>query len=107
MQGIVFGDMMSRSEGLSEDCLYLNVWTPAKKNTQNLPVLVYFYGGGNVAGDGSEPRYDGESMSRKGVVVVTCNYRLNIFGNMAHSELSAETSYKGSGNYGYYDQLAA
>lgn len=107
MQGIVFGDMMSRSEGLSEDCLYLNVWTPSKKNTQNLPVLVYFYGGGNVAGDGSEPRYDGESMSKKGVVVVTCNYRLNIFGNMAHSELSAETSYKGSGNYGYYDQLAA
>jgi para-nitrobenzyl esterase len=107
MQGIVFGDMMSRSEGLSEDCLYLNVWTPAKKNTKNLPVLVYFYGGGNVAGDGSEPRYDGESMSRKGVVVVTCNYRLNIFGNMAHSDLSAETSYKGSGNYGYYDQLAA
>ena len=107
MQGIVFGDMMSRSEGLSEDCLYLNVWTPAKRNTKNLPVLVYFYGGGNVAGDGSEPRYDGESMSKKGVVVVTCNYRLNIFGNMAHSELSAETSYKGSGNYGYYDQLAA
>ncbi|WP_395767540.1 carboxylesterase/lipase family protein [Aquirufa sp.] len=107
MQGIVFGDMMSRSEGLSEDCLYLNVWTPAKKNTQNLPVLVYFYGGGNVAGDGSEPRYDGESMSKKGVVVVTCNYRLNVFGNMAHSELSAETAYKGSGNYGYYDQLAA
>jgi para-nitrobenzyl esterase len=99
--------MMSRSEGLSEDCLYLNVWTPAKKNTQNLPVLVYFYGGGNVAGDGSEPRYDGESMSKKGVVVVTCNYRLNVFGNMAHSELSAETAYKGSGNYGYYDQLAA
>jgi para-nitrobenzyl esterase len=83
------------------------VWTPAKKNTQNLPVLVYFYGGGNVAGDGSEPRYDGESMSKKGVVVVTCNYRLNVFGNMAHSELSAETAYKGSGNYGYYDQLAA
>jgi para-nitrobenzyl esterase len=107
MQGIVFGDMMSRSEGLSEDCLYLNVWTPAKKNTKDLPVLVYFYGGGNVAGDASEPRYDGESMSKKGVVVVTCNYRLNIFGNMAHSELSAETSYKGSGNYGYYDQLAA
>jgi len=107
IQGIVFGDMMSRSDGLSEDCLYLNVWTPAKKGTKDLPVLVYFYGGGNVAGDGSEPRYDGESMSKKGVVVVTCNYRLNIFGNMAHPELSAETSYKGSGNYGYYDQLAA
>lgn len=107
VQAVVFGDMMSRSAGLSEDCLYLNVWTPAKKNLKNLPVLVYFYGGGNVAGDGSEPRYDGETMAKKGIVVVTCNYRLNIFGNFAHPELSAETSYKGSGNYGYYDQLAA
>lgn len=107
MQAVVFGDMNSRSNGVSEDCLYLNVWTPAKRNTKDLPVLVYFYGGGNVAGDGSEPRYDGESMSKKGIVVVTCNYRLNVFGNFAHPELSAESSYKGSGNYGYYDQLLA
>jgi para-nitrobenzyl esterase len=107
MQSIVFGDMNSRSNGLSEDCLYLNVWTPAKRNTKDLPVLVYFYGGGNVAGDASEPRYDGESMAKKGIVVITCNYRLNIFGNFAHPELSAETSYKGSGNYGYFDQIAA
>ncbi|MFM1912214.1 MAG: hypothetical protein RIR51_52 [Bacteroidota bacterium] len=107
VQGIVFGDMHSRSAGLSEDCLYLNVWTPAKESQKNLPVLVYFYGGGNVAGDGSEPRYDGEHMAQQGIVVVTCNYRLNIFGNFAHPELSAETSYKGSGNYGYMDQLAA
>ncbi len=76
MQTIVFGDMNSRSDGLSEDCLYLNVWTPAQRNTKDLPVLVYFYGGGNVAGDASEPRYDGESMAKKGIVVVTCNYRL-------------------------------
>lgn len=107
MQTIVFGDMNSRSNGLSEDCLYLNVWTPAKRNTKDLPVLVYFYGGGNVAGDASEPRYDGESMAKKGIVVITCNYRLNVFGNFAHPELSAETSYKGSGNYGYFDQIAA
>ncbi|MCU0469950.1 MAG: carboxylesterase family protein [Arcicella sp.] len=107
MQKLIWGDMNSRSNGVSEDCLYLNVWTPAKRNTKDLPVLLYFYGGGNVAGDGSEPRYDGESMAKKGVVVVTCNYRLNVFGNFAHPELSAETSYKGSGNYGYYDQLAA
>lgn len=107
VQAIVFGDMHSRSAGMSEDCLYLNVWTPAKRNDKNLPVLVYFYGGGNVAGDASEPRYDGESMAKKGVVVVTCNYRLNIFGNFAHPELSVESAYKGSGNYGYYDQLAA
>jgi para-nitrobenzyl esterase len=107
MQKLVFGDMSSRSNGLSEDCLYLNLWTPAKRNTQGLPVLVYFYGGGNVAGDGSEPRYDGEAMAKKGIVVVTCNYRLNIFGNFAHPELSAEAPYKASGNYGYLDQLAA
>ncbi len=107
VQPVVFGDMNSRSNGLSEDCLYLNVWTPAKRNTKDLPVLLYFYGGGNVAGDASEPRYDGESMAKKGIVVITCNYRLNVFGNFAHPELSAETSYKGSGNYGYYDQIAA
>lgn len=107
MQKIVFGDMNSRSNGLSEDCLYLNVWTPAKRNTKDLPVLVYFYGGGFVAGDGSEPRYDGESMAKKGIVVVTCNYRLNIFGFLAHPELSAESPYKASGNYGLLDQVAA
>ncbi|MFN4084618.1 MAG: carboxylesterase/lipase family protein [Spirosomataceae bacterium] len=107
MQTMVFGDMKSRSNGVSEDCLYLNVWTPTKRNTPPLPVLVYFYGGGNVAGDGSEPRYDGEAMAKKGIVVVTCNYRLNIFGNFAHPELSAESPTKSSGNYGYLDQLAA
>lgn len=107
MQPPVFGDMNFRSNGMSEDCLYLNVWTPAKRNTKNLPVLVYFYGGGNVAGDASEPRYDGESMAKKGIVVITCNYRLNVFGNFAHPELSAESKHKSSGNYGYFDQLAA
>lgn len=107
MQTIVFGDMKSRSDGVSEDCLYLNVWTPAKRNTKDLPVLLYFYGGGFVAGDASEPRYDGESMAKKGIVVVTCNYRLNIFGFLAMPELSAETSYEGSGNYGLLDQVAA
>lgn len=107
MQTMVFGDMKSRSNGVSEDCLYLNIWTPAKRNTKNLPVLVYFYGGGNVAGDASEPRYDGESMAKKGIVVVTTNYRLNIFGFYAHPELSSEADYKASGNYGLLDQNAA
>lgn len=107
VQAIVFGDMNSRSNGLSEDCLYLNVWTPAKRNTKDLPVLIYFYGGGFVAGDGAEPRYDGASMAKKGIVVVTVNYRLNIFGFFAHPELSKEASYKGSGNYGLLDQHAA
>jgi para-nitrobenzyl esterase len=107
VQGIVFGDMMSRSSGMSEDCLYLNVWAPASRNNKDLPVLVYFFGGGFVAGDGSEPRYDGASMAKKGIVVVTVNYRLNIFGFFAHPELSKEASYKGSGNYGLLDQHAA
>jgi para-nitrobenzyl esterase len=107
MQTIVFGDMNSRSDGVSEDCLYLNVWTPAKRSTKDLPVLVYFYGGGNVAGDASEPRYDGESMAKKGIVVITCNYRLNIFGNFAHPDLTKEAAYKASGNYGLLDQVAA
>jgi para-nitrobenzyl esterase len=107
MQTMVFGDMNSRSKGVSEDCLYLNVWTPANMDTKDLPVLVYFFGGGYVAGDASEPRYDGESMAKEGIVVVTTNYRLNIFGFLAHPELSAEASYKASGNYGLLDQNAA
>ena len=107
VQGIVFGDMNARSNGISEDCLYLNIWTPATRKTTGLPVLVYFYGGGFVAGDGSEPRYDGASMAKKGIVAVTVNYRLNIFGFLAHPELSAEAPYKASGNYGLLDQTAA
>jgi para-nitrobenzyl esterase len=107
MQTNVFGDMKSRSDGVSEDCLYLNVWTPAKRNTKGLPVLVYFYGGGFVAGDASEYRYDGESMAKKGIVTVTVNYRLNVFGFLAHPDLSAESPYKASGNYGLLDQYVA
>lgn len=107
MQKLIWGDMNSRSNGVSEDCLYLNVWTPATRKTTGLPVLLYFYGGGYVAGDGSEPRYDGESMAKQGIVVVTCNYRLNIFGFLAHPDLSAEAPYKASGNYGLLDQVAA
>lgn len=107
VQGIVFGDMGSRSKGMSEDCLYLNVWSPAKPKTTGLPVLVYFFGGGFVAGDGSEPRYDGAAMAKKGIVVVTVNYRLGLFGFFSHPELSKESPYKGSGNYGYLDQAHA
>jgi para-nitrobenzyl esterase len=107
MQPPIFGDMVFRSDGVSEDCLYLNVWTPAKSGKERLPVLVYFYGGGFVAGDGSEPRYDGESMARKGIVAVTVNYRLNVFGFLAHPELTKESPYHGSGNYGLLDQSAA
>jgi para-nitrobenzyl esterase len=107
MQTVVFGDMNSWSDGVSEDCLYLNVWTPANRNTKGLPVLVYFYGGGFVAGDGAEPRYNGESMAKKGIVALTVNYRLNVFGFLAHPDLSAEAPYNASGNYGLLDQMAA
>ena len=107
MQRAVFGDMGFRSNGMSEDCLYLNVWTPAKSGRERLPVLVYFYGGGFVAGDGSEPRYDGESMARQGLVAVTVNYRLGPFGFMAHPELTGESPQHASGNYGLLDQHAA
>lgn len=107
IQKHMWDDMLFRSAGLSEDCLYLNVWTPAKAKEKNLPVLLYFYGGGHVAGDGSEYRYDGESMAKEGIVVVTVNYRLNLFGYFAHPELSKEAPYKASGNYGALDQSAS
>lgn len=107
MQKPVFGDMGFRSDGMSEDCLYLNVWTPAKSANAGLPVMVYFYGGGLVAGDGSEPRYDGESLATKGIVTVTVNYRLGIFGFFSHPELTKESAHHASGNYGYLDQHAA
>jgi para-nitrobenzyl esterase len=107
MQLPLFGDMSFRSNGMSEDCLFLNVWTPAMSDEARLPVLVYFYGGGNVAGDGSELRYDGARLAHKGIVVVTANYRLNVFGFFAHPELTAESPQHASGNYGYLDQTAA
>ncbi|GHA43285.1 carboxylic ester hydrolase [Salinimicrobium marinum] len=107
VQANVFGDMEFRSKEQSEDCLYLNVWTPSGENRKDLPVLVYFYGGGFVAGDASEPRYDGAAMAQRGIVVVTTNYRLNIFGFFAHPELSEEAPYNASGNYGLLDQNAA
>ena len=107
MQRAVFGDMEFRANGMSEDCLYLNVWTPAESASAKLPVLVYFFGGGLMAGDASEPRYDGESMARKGIVSITVNYRLAAFGFLALPELSAEAPYHASGNYGFLDQHAA
>lgn len=107
MQAPIFGDMNFRSDGMSEDCLYLNVWTPAKSGKERLPVLVYFYGGGFVAGDGSEPRYDGAEMAAKGIVTVTVNYRLGVFGFMAHPELTKESPHHASGNEALLDQRAA
>lgn len=107
MQRAIYSDMVFRSKGTSEDCLYLNVWTPAKQANEKLPVLVYFYGGGFAAGDGSESRYDGESMAKKGIVTVTISYRLGIFGFLSHPELTKESPTHSSGNYGLMDQHAA
>ena len=100
-------DYWFRSNGMSEDCLYLNVWTPAKSGKEKLPVLVYVFGGGFQNGDGSEPRYDGENMARKGMVAVSINYRTNIFGFFVHPELTKESPHHAAGNYGLLDQVAA
>jgi para-nitrobenzyl esterase len=100
-------DYWFRSNGMSEDCLYLNVWTPAKSGDERLPVLVYIFGGGFQNGDGSEPRYDGESMARNGMVAVSVNYRTNIFGFFVHPELTKESPHHAAGNYGLLDQVAA
>ena len=107
MQRPLFGDMQFRSNGMSEDCLYLNVWTPAGAESRHLPVLVYFYGGGFLAGDGSEFRYDGASLAQRGIVVVTVNYRLDVFGFLALPALAAESPQHATGNYGLLDQVAA
>lgn len=100
-------DYWFRGDGMSEDCLYLNVWTPAKTGREKLPVLVYIFGGGFQNGDGSEPRYDGGNMARHGIVAVSVNYRTNVFGFFAHPELTKESPHQASGNYGLLDQVAA
>jgi para-nitrobenzyl esterase len=104
MQGPIFGDMVFRDQP-SEDCLYLNVWAPA--NAAKLPVMVWIYGGGFQAGSASEPRQDGSKLATKGVIVVSMNYRLGVFGFLAHPDLTREASSKASGNYGLLDQIAA
>lgn len=107
MQGHVFGDMVFRDNGPSEDCLYLNVWTAAASPKARLPVMVWIYGGGFVAGSASEPRQDGEKLAQKGVVVVSFNYRLGVFGFFTSAELAQESGHNASGNYGLLDQVAA
>jgi para-nitrobenzyl esterase len=91
----------------SEDCLYLNVWTAAKSNKERRPVMVWIHGGALTRGAGSIPTYDGEALAKKGVVLVTVNYRLGIFGFFAHPELTKESDRNSSGNYGLLDQIAA
>ena len=107
MQGKVFGDMNFRDSGGSEDCLTLNVWAPAKPASASLPVMVWIYGGGFVAGTTSEQRQDGSVLAQQGVIVVSMNYRLGAFGFFVHPELTKESGHNASGNYGLLDQLAA
>ncbi len=92
---------------ISEDCLYLNVWTPAQSSTQKKPVMVWIYGGGFVSGGTACPIYDGENMAKKGVVFVSIPYRVGVFGFLAHPQLSKESNGKASGNYAFLDLLAA
>ena len=100
---------------VSEDCLYLNIWTPAEATTtartksaqERLPVIVWIYGGGYNNGSASMPLYWGDRLARKGVIVVTIAYRLGPLGFLAHPELTRESPHKSSGNYGLMDQIAA
>ena len=96
----------------SEDCLFVNIWTPEWPSKAKKPVMFWIHGGANMGGSslgaaGSEPPFDGTRLASRGVVVVTINYRLGIFGYMAHPELTAESTHKASGNYGILDQVAA
>ena len=91
----------------SEDCLYLNVWTPKLQPGAHVPVMVWLHGGSNRVGSGAELGYDGTSLASHGVIVVTVNYRLGIMGFFAHPELTSESPHHSSGNYGLLDQIAA
>ncbi len=90
----------------SEDCLYLNIWTSAKAPGERRPVIVWTYGGGFTGGAGSLAMYNGEALAKKGAVVVTYNYRLGVFGFLAHPELTKESGHNASGNYAMMDMAA-
>lgn len=105
-----YGDIDPFAAGVSEDCLYLNVWTPSLARPASrvpLPVLVWIHGGGFWAGFGGEERHNGAPLAKKGAVVVTLNYRLGAFGFLAHPSLAAESPHHAAGNYGLLDQIAA
>ncbi len=97
-------------EGLapvSEDCLFINVWTPAQDTSARLPIMVFIHGGGNTRGAASENQYDGAYLAKKGVVFVSFNYRMGAFGFLAHPDLTRESEHHSSGNYAALDQIAA
>ena len=100
-------DLVPEPAPSSEDCLYLNIWTSNLGGRDLVPVMVWIHGGNNVAGSASEPLYDGANLARQGVVIVTINYRLGVFGFLAHPALTAESEHGSSGNYALLDQIAA
>lgn len=100
-------EFIAQPEPLSEDCLYLNIWTKAKNKKEKLPVFVWIYGGGFNSGSANCAIYDGLEMAKKGVIFVSINYRVGVLGFMAHPELSTENGQNSSGNYGFLDQIAA
>ncbi len=102
-----YGSSFAEPVESSEDCLYLNVWTPEWPAQQALPVMVWLHGGSNRVGNGAQPTYNGVSLTARGVVLVTLNYRLGSIGFFSHPELSAKSPHHSSGNYGLLDQLAA
>jgi para-nitrobenzyl esterase len=105
VQGQIFDDIVFTNK--SEDCLNLNVWTPAQNADDRLPVMVWIHGGGFQAGSGAENRHDGTAFARRNVVLVSINYRLGIFGFFSHPELTKESGRNASGNYGLLDQVLA
>ncbi len=100
-------EFIAPPEPLSEDCLYLNIWTKGKSKSDKLPVFVWIYGGGFVSGSAACAVYDGEELAKQGIVFVSINYRVGPFGFLAHPELTKESGTKSSGNYAFLDQLAA
>jgi len=100
-------EFITPPDNLSEDCLYLNIWTPAKSEKEKLPVFVWIYGGGFSSGSAACAVYDGEEMSKKGIIFVSINYRVGVLGFLSTPELSSESENKASGNYGLLDQVAA
>ncbi|MGZ3873669.1 MAG: carboxylesterase family protein, partial [Mucilaginibacter sp.] len=104
--GVYTTEFLIPDQPISEDCLYLNVWAKAVQSSKR-PVFVWIYGGGFASGGAAVPIYDGEAMAKKGIIFVSINYRVGVFGFLAHPELTRESPQKASGNYALLDQIAA
>lgn len=102
-----YGELEPDNPVMSEDCLYLNVWTPDTSSNAALPVVFWIHGGEFFAGSGTEPRYNGAGLAARGAVIVTINHRLGVFGFLSHPELCSESGRRTSGNFGLLDQIAA